>query len=68
MIFLLQSNIDGSARLEWVNWKQFSKLPQGAVSVKQDLFVAREEGFKGKKCYQIIKEIFICTFDFQEAV
>ncbi len=41
--------MDGSARLEWVDWKQFSKLPPGAVSVKQDHFVARDTLKTGKE-------------------
>ena len=35
-------NADGSARLEWVDWKQFTALPPGAVNVANDVYVARE--------------------------
>jgi hypothetical protein len=35
-------NVDGSARLEWQDWKQFTALPQGAVNVANDVYVARE--------------------------
>ena len=35
-------NVDGSARLEWQDWKQFTALPPGSVNVASDVFVARE--------------------------
>ena len=35
-------NMDGSARLEWQDWKQFTALPPGAVNVASDIYVARE--------------------------
>ena len=36
-------NEEGSARLEWHQWKQFSALPPGAVNTAEDVYVAREE-------------------------
>ena len=36
-------NEEGSARLEWINWQQFTALPQGAVNTADDIYVAREE-------------------------
>jgi hypothetical protein len=44
---VFQSNIDGSARLEWKDWRKFSKLPPGGVSVKEDVFIARDLGQTG---------------------
>jgi len=35
-------NVDGSARLEWADWKQFTALPPGAVNVANDVYVARD--------------------------
>ncbi len=35
-------NVDGSARLEWKDWRQFEALPQGAINVANDVYVARE--------------------------
>ncbi len=36
-------NEEGSARLEWMEWRQFSALKQGSVSAAKDIFVARQE-------------------------
>jgi len=36
-------NEEGSARLEWVKWQQFTALPQGAVNTAKDIYVARDE-------------------------
>ena len=36
-------NEEGSARLEWQEWRQFTALPQGAVNTAKDVYVAREE-------------------------
>ena len=36
-------NEEGSARLEWIPWRQFTALPQGAVNTAKDIYVAREE-------------------------
>lgn len=35
-------NVDGSARLEWADWRQFTALPPGAVNVANDVYVARD--------------------------
>ena len=34
-------NLEGSARLVWKNWQQFSHLIPGAVNVAQDIYVVK---------------------------
>ena len=39
-------NEEGSARLEWTQWQQFTALPQGAVNTAKDIYVARDQDNK----------------------
>ena len=41
-------NEDGSARLEWIPWRQFTSLPPGAVNTANDIYVAREQGARSQ--------------------
>lgn len=36
-------NEDGSARLEWASWRQFTSLSPGAVNIAPEIYVAREQ-------------------------
>lgn len=31
--FEILHNVDNSARLEWINWKQFSEIPRGKLQL-----------------------------------